>query len=197
MIKHSCMINFILVLNRPFIKHGWLGSWYAYWVSMARPNLFYFDVYRSWILAYSALAIGVEKDDIEEDKAFGHLAKILHIHSAILGSLPCKIWSPMDNPFPSYKSWILAHSALATGVENYAIEDDNAFSHLAKILHIHSAILGSLPCKIWSPMDNPFPSYKSWILAHSALATGVENNAIEEDNAFIHLGEICCADSPI
>ena len=36
------------------------------------------------ILAYSALAIGVEKDAIQEDKAFGHVAKIWHSQGAIL-----------------------------------------------------------------------------------------------------------------
>ena len=36
----------------------------------------YFDLCRSSILTYSGLAIGVEKDAFEEDKAFGHMAKI-------------------------------------------------------------------------------------------------------------------------
>ena len=43
---------------------------------MARSNLFYFDLYRPGILTYSALAIGVEKDAFEEDKAFGHVVEI-------------------------------------------------------------------------------------------------------------------------
>ena len=46
-------------------------------------------------------------------------------------------------------------------------------------------------------MDNPFPSCKSQILVHYALSIGVENDAIEENNALIHLGEICCACSPM
>ena len=46
-------------------------------------------------------------------------------------------------------------------------------------------------------MDNPFPSCKSQILVHYALSIGVENDAIEENYALIHLGEICCACSPI
>ena len=32
-------------------------------------------------------------------------------------------------------------------------------------------------------MNNPFPSYKSQILVHYALSIGVENDAIEENNA--------------
>ena len=72
-------------------KHGWLGSWYAYWVCIERSNLFYFDFYRPWIWAYSALAIGVEKDTIEENKAFGHMAKIWLSRTTILDWLPCEI----------------------------------------------------------------------------------------------------------
>ena len=45
-------------------------------MGIARSNLFYFVLYRPGILTYSALAIGVEKDAFEEDKAFGHMAKI-------------------------------------------------------------------------------------------------------------------------
>ena len=45
-------------------------------MGIARSNLFYFDLYRPGILTYSALAIGVEKDAFEEDKAFGLVAKI-------------------------------------------------------------------------------------------------------------------------
>ena len=36
----------------------------------------YFDLCRSSILTYSGLAIGVEKDAFEEDKAFGHVVEI-------------------------------------------------------------------------------------------------------------------------
>ena len=92
-------------------KHGWLGSWYAYWVCIARSNLFYFYLYRPWILTYSALAIGVEKDAFEEDKAFGQVAKISLSQEAIVDCLPCKIWSPPDNLFPRYILWILVHPA--------------------------------------------------------------------------------------
>ena len=45
-------------------------------MGIARSDLFYFDLYRPGILTYSALAIGVEKDAFEEDKAFGQVAKI-------------------------------------------------------------------------------------------------------------------------
>ena len=92
-------------------KHGWLGSWYAYWVCIARSNLFYFYLYRPWILTYSALAIGVEKDAFEEDKAFGQLANISLIQEAIVDCLQCKIWSPPNNLLPRYILWILAHPA--------------------------------------------------------------------------------------
>ena len=90
-------------------KHGWLGSWYAYWVCIARSNLFYFYLYRPWILTYSALAIGVEKDAFEKDNAFGQVAKISLSQEAIVDCLPCKIWSPPDNLFPRYILFILAH----------------------------------------------------------------------------------------
>ena len=45
-------------------------------MGIARSNLFYSVLYRPGILTYSALAIGVEKDAFEEDKAFGLVAKI-------------------------------------------------------------------------------------------------------------------------
>ena len=52
-------------------------------MGIARSNLFYFDLYRPGILTYSALAIGVEKDAFEEDKAFGLMAKICLSRDAI------------------------------------------------------------------------------------------------------------------
>ena len=88
----------------------------------------------------------------------------------MLGWPACKIWSPTDNPFPRYKLWISAHSALSMGVEKDAIGEDKAFTHVGKILHNHNAMLGWPACKIWSPTDNPFPRYKLWISAHSALS---------------------------
>ena len=70
--------------------------------------------------------MGVEKDAIGKDNAFGHVAKIWHSRSAKLDWLPCKIWSPTDNPFPRYNLWILVHPALATGVENDVNEEEEA-----------------------------------------------------------------------
>ena len=67
----------------PDTVQGGLGSWYAYWVGIARSNLFYFDLYRPGILTYSALAIGVEKDAFEEDKAFCLVANICLSRNAI------------------------------------------------------------------------------------------------------------------
>ena len=51
-------------------------------------------------------------------------------------------------------------------------------------------MLGSLACKIWSPTDNASPKYNLLILAHSALSLGVEKDAIGEDKAFAHVGNI-------
>ena len=51
-------------------------------------------------------------------------------------------------------------------------------------------MLGSLACKIWSPTDNASPRYNLLILAHSALSFGVEKDAIGEDKAFAHVGNI-------
>ena len=42
-----------------------------------------------------------------------------------------------------------------------------------------------LPCKIWSAMDNPHLRYRLWIFAHSALSTGVDNDANEEQDAVV------------
>ena len=53
-------------------------------MGIARSDLFYFDLYRPGILTYSALAIGVEKDAFEEDKAFGLVAKICLSWDAIV-----------------------------------------------------------------------------------------------------------------
>ena len=53
-------------------------------MGIARSNIFYFDLYRLGILTYSALAIGVEKDAFEEDKAFGHLVEICLSWDAIV-----------------------------------------------------------------------------------------------------------------
>ena len=80
-------------------------------------------------------------------------------------------------------AWILAHFALSTGVEKDAIEEDKAFSHVAKIWLSWDAIVDWLPCKISSPMDNPFLRYILWILAHPALSTGVEKDVNEEEDA--------------
>ena len=52
-------------------------------MGIARSNLVYFDLYRPGILTYSALAIGVEKDAFEEDKAFGLVANICLSRNAI------------------------------------------------------------------------------------------------------------------
>ena len=46
-------------------------NYIAYWVCMARSNLFLFVLYMSWILAHSSLSTGVENDTIEEDAATG------------------------------------------------------------------------------------------------------------------------------
>ena len=100
------------------------------------------------------------------------------------------IWSPPDNPFPSYKSRILAHFALSSGVEKDAIGEDKAFAHVEKIWHSHNAMLGWLACQIWNPTDNQFPRYNLWILAHFALSSGVEKDVIGEDKAFDHVGKI-------
>ena len=51
-------------------KHGWLGSWYAKRVCMARPNPLYYGLYKAWILSDSALSIGVENDAIEDKNAW-------------------------------------------------------------------------------------------------------------------------------
>ena len=57
-------------------------------------------------------------------------------------------------------AWILAHFALSTGVEKDAIEEDKAFSHVAKIWLSWDAIVDWLPFEIWSPTHNPFPRYE-------------------------------------
>ena len=60
-------------------------------MGIARSNLFYFDLYRPGILTSSALAIGVEKDAFEEDKAFGQVTKISLSQEAIVDCLPHNI----------------------------------------------------------------------------------------------------------
>ena len=64
-------------------KHSQLGSWYAYWVCMARLNLFFFCSLQGLNLGIFALSTGVEKDAIEKDQAFGHVGKISHSHLAM------------------------------------------------------------------------------------------------------------------
>ena len=41
----------------------------------------------------------------------------------------------MNKPLPRYKSRILANCALPTGVDNDAINEDTALSHVGKISH--------------------------------------------------------------
>ena len=86
----------------PDIEQGGLGSRYAYWVLVARPNLFQFGLNKIQILAHSALSTGVENYAIEEDNALINLDRIWHNHNGILGWLPCKISGPLDNRFPRY-----------------------------------------------------------------------------------------------
>ena len=68
----------------------------------------------------------MEKDAFEEDKPFGHVAKIWLSRDVILDWLPCEIWSPTDNPFPKYILWILAYTALSMGVEKDVNEEEDA-----------------------------------------------------------------------
>ena len=60
-------------------------------------------------------------------------------------------------------AWILAHFALSTGVEKDAIEEDKAFSHVAKIRFSWDAIVDWLRFEIWSPTHNTFPRYEYFI----------------------------------
>ena len=80
-------------------------------------------------------------------------------------------------------SWQGQISASSTVVENDAIDENTASSHVGKICHSYSAILVWLPGEIWRPMINPVPRYKSRILANFALSTGVENDTIKEADA--------------
>ena len=94
--------------------HGWLWSWSVCWVWIARSHLFYFDRYRLWILAYSALAIGVEKDTIEGDKAFGHVAKIWYSQDVIINWLLCKFEAQQTICFQAMSILMQARSAKFT-----------------------------------------------------------------------------------
>ena len=65
----------LMLLRRrmlPDTKQGGPASRYAYWVWVARPNLFKFGLYKSWIFGHSALSTGVEIDTIEEEDATRH-----------------------------------------------------------------------------------------------------------------------------
>ena len=68
----------------------------------------------------------MEKDALEEDKAFGHVFEIWLSWYAIIDWLPCKISSPMDKPFLRYILWILAYPALSMGVEKDVNEEEDA-----------------------------------------------------------------------
>ena len=88
-------------------EQGRLGSCYAYWVWVARPNSFQFGLDKTRILAHSALSTGMENYAIEEDNALINLGRIWHNHNGILGWLPCKIWGLPDNWFPRYDHFSL------------------------------------------------------------------------------------------
>ena len=122
---------------------------------------------------------GVENDAIDDYTALSHVGKIWHTYSLTT------MWNLKSNgqSFSEIQSRIFAYSALAIGVEKYAIEEDKAFGHVAKICHSRGAILDWLPCEIWSLTDNPFLRYNLWILVHPALSTGVEKDVNEEEDA--------------
>ena len=59
---------------------------------------------------------------------------------------------------------VIGHeSTLSTGVDNAAIEEDNAFSNLVKIWHSHGSLLARLPSLFLSPAENPFQRHRSRI----------------------------------
>ena len=59
-------------------------------------------------------------------------------------------------------AWILAHFALSTGVEKDAIEEDKAFSHVAKIWLSWDAIVDWLQFEIQNLKPNRQSVSKIW-----------------------------------